>query len=147
MYAAPEVVAVVGNIDPDAYAAGAYSTGWIKADKFLRYMAILQAGTLVATATLDFKLEQATTSGGAGVKDVTGRAITQLTEAGTDSDKQAVIGLVPADHLDIANGFVYFRATATLGTAGGDVGAVVLGVGGVNGPAKDHDVSTVDEVV
>lgn len=147
MRAATEIAALVGVIDPDAYAASTVTTGWIKADKFHRYLAMVLAGDLVTDATLDAKLEQATDGSGTGAKDVTGKAITQLTQAGSDSNKQAAIGLIPADDLDIANGFVYFRLSCTLGTAGGDLAGSVYGVEPVNGPAKDHDATTVDEVV
>ena len=135
---------VVGVIDPDAYAAAAYSTAWIHIGTYKSIMAIVMAGTLGSSATLDAKLEQATTSGGAGVKDVTGKAITQLTQAGTDSDKQAVINCRD-DELDVANDFDYVRLTVTVGTATSDAGAVVLGLDSPVQPAAD--LSSVDEVV
>ncbi len=139
-------VAVVGNIDPDAYAAGTYTTGWIDMSKFLAIMAIVQAGTLGSSATLDAKLEQAQSSGGTGAKDITGKAITQLTQAGTDSDKQAVINLF-ANDLDINNGFTHARLSITVGTATSDAGGIVLGLDPVKDVASASDASTVDEIV
>lgn len=143
MKTAVETAALVGLIAPDAAAAGAYSSGWIKADAFNRYMAIASVGVMATGSTVDAKLEQATSSGGAGVKNVTGKVGAQLTEAGGDSNKQQVFDLIPADHLDIANGFSYFRLTITVGTAASDCDGKVIGVDPVNGPAKDHDAASV----
>lgn len=141
-----EQVAVCGVIDPDAHSTGAQTTGWVDASEFNQFMAIVFAGTLVSTATLDAKIEQATTSGGGSAKDLTGSAITQLTQAGSDSDKQAVINFSSTD-LDVDNNFRYVRLSVTLGTAGGDIGGVLLGLGPRFGPASDNDASTVDEIV
>jgi hypothetical protein len=138
--------AIVGNIDPDAYAAGTYTTGWINMADFLSIMAIVQAGTLGSSATVDAKLEQATSAAGAGAKDVTGKAITQLTQAGTDSDKQAVINLF-ANELDINNGFTHARLSITVGTATSDAGGIVIGFDPVKDVASANDAATVDEIV
>jgi len=141
-----EQIAVVGAIDPDVTTVSTVTSGWIDASKFLKYQAIVMAGTLGVGATVDAKLEQATTSGGAGAKDITGKAITQLTEADADSDKQAVMDLRSAE-LDTVNGFDFFRLSVTVGTATSDLGAIVIGIEPVNGPASDNDASTVDEIV
>jgi hypothetical protein len=95
---------VVGSIDPDAYAAGTYTTGWIDMSKFFSVLAVVMAGTLGASATLDAKIQQAQDSGGTGAKDISGLAITQLTQAGADSNKQALINVMQSD-LDRANNF------------------------------------------
>ena len=78
--------AVVGIIDPDAYAAAAYNTVWISMADWGAVQAIVMAGTLGASATLDAKLEQAQDAVGTGAKDITGKAITQLTKAAADDD-------------------------------------------------------------
>jgi hypothetical protein len=138
--------AIVGVIDPDVTAAGAVSTGWVAAKDFLTFMAIVFAGTLGSSATLDAKIEQASDSSGTGAKDVTGKAITQLTQAGTDSDKQAIINVKQSD-LDIVNGFTHLRLTITVATASSDAGGVLLGFDPAFGPASDYDAATVDEIV
>lgn len=139
-------VAVVGAIDPDANTAATYTTGWVNLDRFGALMAIVMAGTLGTSATIDAKFEQATSGGGAGAKDVADTAITQLTQAGTDSDKQAVINLF-ADQLDINNGFTHARLSVTVGTATSDAAAVLLGLYPRNGAASASDAATVDEIV
>lgn len=141
-----EVAAVVGVIDPDAYAANTYTTGWVDMRDFLAVMAIVTAGDLGSSATLDAKLEQATSSGGAGVKDVTSKAITQLTQAGTDSNKQAVINC-RAEELDVDGGFRYVRLSMTVAVATSDCAGLVLGFNPARGPASDTDAATVDEIV
>lgn len=139
--------AVVGVVDPDVSAAGAHSTGWIAAKDFGSFMAIAMAGTLGSTATFDAKLEQATDASGTSAKDITGKAITQLTQAGTDdSDKQAIINLRP-DELDVTNSFTHFRLTVTVATATSDAAAIVLGLDPRYGPASDNDLASVAEIV
>ena len=61
-----QAVAVLGVVDPDVTTAGAHVTGWIDGSKFSDFMAIIMAGTLGASATLDAKIEQATNGSGAG---------------------------------------------------------------------------------
>jgi hypothetical protein len=141
-----ERVAVGGVIDPDAYAADTYVTAYVDMGKFRSALAIVLAGTLGSSATLDAKLVQATSSAGAGAKDITGKAITQLTQAGTDSDKQALINVIDSD-LDLANGFRYVALSMTVATATSDAGGVILGLDPRTQPASDNDASTVDEIV
>ncbi|MHA1572154.1 MAG: hypothetical protein ACTSWM_10050 [Alphaproteobacteria bacterium] len=138
--------AVVGVIDPDANAAAAYSTVWIPMIDFEAIQAIIMAGTMATSSTLDAKLQQATSAAGAGAKDITGKAITQLTEAGTDSDKQAVINC-RADELDVDGGFTHVRLTMTVAAAASDSAAIVLGHYPHYGPASDKDLASVDEIV
>ena len=107
---------------------------------------LVQAGTLGSSATLDFKVTQGNTSGMGGEKDITGKAITQLTDAGTDSDKQAVV-IVKESELDVAGGFRWIRGVMTIGTATSDCGMTALGGYPTFGPASDYDLTSVDEIV
>lgn len=137
--------AVVGVIDPDAYAANTYETGWIDMADFPRIMAIVMAGVLGAAATVDAKLEQATDATGTGVKDVTDKAITQMTKAESD-DTQAVINCHVGD-LDLAGGFSHVRLSMTVAAATSDAGAVVIGLDRRYAPASDGDLASVAEIV
>lgn len=139
-----EVAAVVATIDPDAYGTGEELSDAIDMSKIDQILAIVMAGTLGASATLDAKLTQATTSGGT-YKDITGKAITQLVKA-TDDDKQALINC-RADELDIDNDYRWVKLSMTVGTATSDAGALVLGLGERYGPAFDGDLASVDEIV
>lgn len=134
-----------GVIDPDAYTAATYTTGWVAMSTYEQVQGIVLAGTLGTSATIDAKLEQATDGSGTGAKDVTGKSITQLTQAGTDqSDKQAIINC-RSDELDVDNDFTHVRLSVTVGTATSDMAALLLGHNARYQPATD--ATSVDEVV
>lgn len=141
-----QVAAIVGMIDPDVYTAGTYTTGWISLADFQSLQAIVMAGTLGASATLDAKLEQATNGSGAGAKDLTGAAITQLTKAGGDDDTQAIIECW-AEDLDLVGGFTHVRLSMTVAVATSDAGAIVMGMNKRYLPASGGDLASVAEIV
>lgn len=140
-----ELIAVLDSIDPVSQAAGTVTTSWIKADKFLSFMALVNTGVLGAGATVDAKLQQASDSSGTGAKDITGKAITQIVKASGDN-KQAVINL-RAQELDTNGGFSYFRLSLTVGTAASLIAANILGVNGRFLPASDSNNADVAQVV
>ncbi len=140
-----EANAVVAVIDPDANAVGALTSAWVPAKDFNSFMAIVLAGTLGASGTLDFKLQQATDNAGTGAKDITGKAITQLVKASNDDD-QAIINLL-VEELDVDGGFDHVAMVMTTGTATGDSGAIMLGCGARYLPASDNDLASVVEIV
>ena len=140
-------MAVAGVIDPDAYVASTVVSAWIDMAVFNEIMAIITAGTLGTSATLDAKLEQAQDASATGLKDITGLAITQMTQAGTDqSDDQAIINC-SAEDLDVANDFTHVRLSMTVAVATSDAGALVLGACSRYGPASDNDLASVGEII
>lgn len=139
-------VAVVGTISPASHAAGDVSTAWISMADFHSMMAVVEVGTLGAAATLDAKIEQATSAAGAGVKDVAGKAIVQLTKAGGDDDKQSIINVRSAD-LDIENAYTHVRLTVTVGTAASQASALLLATDARYGVASDKDAASVAGIV
>lgn len=139
-----ERAAIVGVIDPDAYSANTYTTDYIPLKNFGRFMAVVMAGDLGSSATLDAKLVGYTSAAGAGATDITGSAITQLTQAGSDSNKQAVINL-NTDSLAGTN-LTHFRLSVTIGAATSDAGAIVFGFDPRSAPASDGDIASVDEI-
>lgn len=142
-----EACAVLGTIDPDAYSAATTVSDYADMSKFERVMIILSVGTMAATATLDAVVQQATDSSGTGAKNLTtSKAITQLTQAGTDSDKQVVINIM-ADDLDLDNDFDHVALSVTGATAASDYGVLILGFNPRNMPASDNDLASVDEIV
>lgn len=134
--------AVLATIDPDAYATGAQSSDVIDLEDVYEVAAIVMAGTLGTSATLDAIMREMTASG-SGTTTVAGGigAITQLTQAGSDSDKQAIIQF-RSDA--VANRWC--KLVMTVGTAASDAGAIILGRRRYN-PASDHDLASVDEIV
>lgn len=142
-----EKVAVLGTVDPDALTAAAHSSDYVDLTKFEQVMAIAMAGALGSSATFDAKLRQATDSSGTSVKDITGKSITQLTQASPDdSDKQAVINC-RAEELDTDNGFTHVSLVITVAVATSDGGGVLVGLNPRHAPASDNDLASVDEIV
>lgn len=89
-----------------------------------RLVAILNVNTVASTGTLDAKLTQAKTSAGT-YKDISGKAITQLTN--TDSPVTKPIEIeVRADELDVPNGYEFVKLSITDATAAAVVGATIL---------------------
>jgi hypothetical protein len=68
---ATEVMGVASIIDPDAYTASTYLTGAIDMSKWGRVVFIVMAGDLGSSATVDFKVTEAATSGGSYSGSVT----------------------------------------------------------------------------
>ena len=136
---------IVGVIDPQS-SSTAKVTAWLDASKFQNYLALIEVGVLGASATVDAKLQQATDSSGSNPKDITGKAITQLTKVGTDDSKQVMINL-HQDELDAANNYCFFQLSVTPATAASLIAAQVLGFDPRYAPATDFDAATVDEVV
>lgn len=137
---------VVAVINPVSQATGTVNTGWVDMQKFGALLAILAVGALGASGTVDAKIEQATDAAGAGAKEVAGSAITQLTKAGTDDNKQVLINLRQED-LDKNNSFRFVRLSVTVGTAASLVSAILLAFNARHGAATDNDAATVDEIV
>lgn len=130
--------AIVGVIDPQS-SSTAKSSGWIPAVAFHNFMATIAVGAIGSSATVDAKIEQANAAnGGDVVKDVVGKAITQLTKAGGDDSKQAVINVKQED-FDFANGFKWFRLTITPAVAASLIDGKVFGFDPRYGFASDSD--------
>lgn len=143
---ATDVVGLLAALNPVSQSAGTSSTSWIDASKYRTFMAVIQAGVLGTSATLDAKIEQATDSSGTGAKDIAGKAITQLTKAGSDDNKQAIINFRQQD-LDFANGFTHVRLSLTVATAASITAGQLWGLNARQGIASASNAATVDEIV
>jgi hypothetical protein len=140
-----EAVAILDGIAPISQGAGTVTSGYVSIANFHRLAAVIQTGVLGASATLDGKLQQAQDSGGTGVKDISGKALTQIVKASGDG-KQAIIEVADAE-LDTANGFSYVRLSLTVGTAASLVAATLLGFNARFMPAAALDNATVVQLV
>jgi hypothetical protein len=138
-------VAVAGKIAPISQGAGSVSTGWIDMAQFQWVMAIIKAGVMGASGTIDAIFQQATDSGGTGAKAVTGAAATQLVKA-TDDNREAILEL-REDALDLANNFRFVRLTVTVATAASLIDATVIGLIGRAGPMNLRNLTTVKGIV
>lgn len=140
-----ELLAILATVDPVSQAAGTVTTGWVLASYFERMLAVIKTGVLGAGATVDAKLQQATSAGGAGAKDVTGKAITQIVKA-TGDGKQALINLA-VEELDSNGGFAYVRLSITVGTAASLIAAELLGANPKQLPASQFNQAAVVQIV
>lgn len=118
-------LAVLDAINPVSQAAGAVSTAYLSMAQFQTALATIITGVLGASATVDAKLQQAQDSSGTAVKDITGKAITQIVKASGDN-KIALINVRDTD-LDVTNGFTYIRLTVTVAVATSLVAATLEG--------------------
>jgi len=135
---------IIGAIPPQS-AAAVQVSGWLDVTTFHNLMAVVQLGTIGAAATVDAKIQQATSNAGAGAKDVAGKAIVQFTKANTDDNKQALINLKHED-LDIANGFKFVQLSITPAVAATLIAGTVYGFDPRYGQATDNDAATVTQV-
>ena len=142
---ASELLTVLATIDPVSQAAGTVTTGWITVANHHGLLAVIQTGALGASATLDAKLQQATDSSGTGVKDITGKAITQIVKA-TGDNKQALINVKP-EELDTVNGFGFVRLSITVGVAASLTSAQLLGINPRFAPADAGNQAGVAQIV
>lgn len=140
-----ESVAVIGTVDPDAYGTGATTSDIIDMSYWEEIMVVVMVGTLGTNATVDAVVAGSASSNMASSATITGKSITQLTDAGTDSDKQAIIR-VTAEEV-AAQGYRYVQLTMTVGTATSDAGAIILGSSCVYEPVAAYDLASVDEVI
>ena len=93
-----ELLAILATLDPSSQAAGTATTGWISAANHHGFLAIVQTGVLGTGATIDAKLQQAQDASGTGAKDISGKAIIQLTVAVAASQTAAqVLGISPRE--------------------------------------------------
>lgn len=138
-------LAVVSCIDPDAYAAGAANGDAVDMSKFNRVVYVVMAGDLGSSATLDYKLQGSADA--SSWSDLSGKSITQLTQAGSDSDKQAVVEITAEELHGYSSTYRYVRDVMTVGTATSDCGAIGLAGDARFHPASDDDLASVDEIV
>ena len=141
-----ELFAVLATIDPASLAVGTVTTGWLSVANFHALVASIETGALGTSATLDAKLQQALDSSGTSAKDITGKSITQLTQAGGGSAKQALINVKP-EELDTVNGFGFVRLSITVGVAASLAGAQVLGVNPRYATADAFNQAAVAQIV
>lgn len=137
--------AILATLDPVSQAAATVNTGWVSMAYFHSLVALIQTGVLGASATLDAKLQQATSAAGAGVKDIAGKAITQIVKASGDN-KQAMIELRNTE-LDVNNGFAFVRLQLTVGTAASLVSATLIGLNPLYQTAVPYDQAGVVQIV
>lgn len=140
-----ESLAVVATIDPQSVGVGTANTDVIDLKLYRRVLFVLAVGALGASGTVDFAVRGDSASGGSFTTNITGKAITQLTKAGSDDNKQVVVEISAEEAA--AQGFRYVRGLLTVGTAASQACVVVLAGGLRYSPAAEFDLASVDEIV
>ena len=141
-----EYSAILGVVSPVSQGVGAIDTGWVDIANWQLLELTVGTGVLGGGATLDVKFQHASSSGGAGAEDVTGKALTQIVKASGDN-KQATLTIRPEElkgaALNITNGARWVRGVLTVGVAASMVGAMLKGFSQRNGQIADLDLASV----
>lgn len=140
-----EKLAIVATIDPDVLTATTHDSDEVDMTKFRRVIFIIAAGTLGACATFDAKLRGG--ASGSATNDISGKAITQLTKAGCDDDKQAIIEITSEELQAVDPSYTHVSCRITVGAASCDGGMIALAGDARHGPAVGDDLASVDEIV
>ena len=140
--------ALLAVIDPDAYNANTYTSPYVSVVNYRRLMAICSVGDMQSSSTVDFSVRQSQTaeSSPATATTIAGASITQLTKAGSDDNKQAIINL-DVTALDIANGYDCAAIQLVVANAASDAAGYLFGFDPIYGTASDNDVASVDEII
>ena len=136
-----EIGAIISSIDPQDIGSTDTASTWASMANFGRCTAYCLVGAI--DTTVDFILQQATSSGGAGAKTL--KAATQL--ADDDDNKQVVISADQSD-MDLAGGFTHVRVNTDL--AAGTINLVAVIIVGFESrfaPTTALDETSVAEVV
>lgn len=141
-----ERAALVGVINPGSKAVGAYTTGYFPLKNFARFMAMIAVGTLGTAATVDAKMTVYTDNAGTNPLDLPGVAVTQLTKANTDDNKQAFLN-VSVGHIPHGLPYTHGRLTLTVAGAASDAFAQVMGLDARYETAVLYDLASVKEIV
>ena len=108
-----ELNEIIAGLYPANKAIAAHNTAWTSMANHQRAIYLVRVGALASAATLDFKLQQATAAAGTGAKDISGKSVTQLTQAGGDGSETVAIEL-RTEELDVDGGFDYIRGVLTI---------------------------------
>lgn len=129
-----EEFALLAVINPATVNSTPATSSWVNAGLYHELFAELALGDM-ANETIDFKIEQATDSGGTGAKDL--KAATQLAASAAANDNKQVQISVTTDKLDGENGFVWVRIRAVTGGATGGAACGTLRGRPRNKPASN----------
>ena len=120
-------VQVLASLSPASDSAGSVTSGWLDASQFEQFLAVIQSGTLGASATIDANIQQAQDGSGTNAKAIgSGKAFTQWTTSPSKANKCALINM-RAEEMDSNNGFSFIQLTVTIGVAASEASALLLG--------------------
>ena len=111
---------LVQAYDPDSLAASTDTSAEIDVRGYYEALLIVNIGDLGSSATLDCKVQAASTTGGS-LSDITGAAITQQPQAGTDASNSVVVGRILCNGTD-----PFWKVITTVGVAASEISVSVL---------------------
>jgi len=102
---------------PDDRGPATHNSDWVSLRDYHRAWLFLDMGDMGVLSTVTAGLQQATDTTGTGVKAITGKTITQLTQASGDAGSLVCIEL-QTEELDVDGGFdcVRFYVTTVVNT-------------------------------
>lgn len=118
-----EAIVLLTALNPQTVNNTPKTSAWVDASQLHELFAVLALGDMAAE-TIDFRIEQATDSGGTLAKPV--KASTQLAAHATNNDNKQLQISAMADKLDTAGGFKWVRIYAVTSAATGGMGAGLL---------------------
>lgn len=124
-----ETAALLYNLAPISVTNGSeVFTSYVSLANYHRAAIVIHTGVMQSSGTIDAVVHQATDTSGTSAKHLTSsKAITQLTQAGSDSNKDVVIE-VRTEELDVANGFDCIALGYTVGTAASIMSIEIYGL-------------------
>lgn len=140
-----EQLAIVSTIDPQNAGTGDSAGDIIDMSKIRRVVFILALGAMTTNSTVDLVIKGDTATGSSFTTTITGKAITQLTEAGTDGSKQVLLE-VTAEEV-AAQGFSRIKPIVTVGAAASQLCVIALASFMRYSGASENDLASVDQIV
>ena len=110
----------VDEIPPDSRTA-VVNSGWHDIEDAQEMIFFVTVGDIAASGTVNAKVQQASASAGTGAKDISGKAMTEL--SATDDNKTILI-TVHTQELD--EGFPFLQLSITPADAAADVAGLIL---------------------
>jgi len=126
------------ELDPVSQGIATVTTGGVDMSKFERVMFLIMVGAVGGAGTVDAKLQECTSAGGAGAADIAGGAITQI----TTSNKIATLE-IKASQLSAGKSFV--RLSLTVGGNAVLIAVVPLAGEARQKPGSAQDIAAVTQ--
>lgn len=111
----------------DSITAAAHTSARVSLANYHRAFFFMDVGEMGQGATIDVQLYQATAATGGTTAVITGKAITQLTQAGGDGDQLVCIE-VQTEELNVDDGYEHVYALVTVGNAACELSWCLFGV-------------------
>lgn len=135
-----EQVRPLARINPASYNS-VQETARVAVKNYHRFVVLMGVGVLGSSATLDLEIDEYKAASGGVAHKITGKEITQLTQAGADANKIVAIELATEE---MTADYNYITAKATPAVSTAILWVLVLGFVGRYEPVGDDEF---DEVV